>query len=133
MNGKIKLVNPDRCGVIEAVPQAHEIGLDVASARRRGLAGFPPGILGILGGVADRIRYAGHSGHSCMRGNVCWSDFSQPNPRLAHPGSSCHGRQSIVGATMRPLTNIGLYKIAHSMAVESVETRGTNFLFQKLQ
>jgi hypothetical protein len=91
------------------------------------------GILGILGGVADRIRYAGHSGHSCMRGNVCWSDFSQPNPRLAHPGSSCHGRQSIVGATMRPLTNIGLYKIAHSMAVESVETRGTNFLFQKLQ
>jgi hypothetical protein len=55
-----------------------------------------------------------------MRGNVCWSDFSQPNPRLVHPGLSCHGCQSVVGATMRPLTNVGLYTIAHSMAVESV-------------
>ena len=34
---------------------------------------------------------------------------------------------------MRSLTNVGLYKIAHSMAVGSVETRGTNFLFQRLQ
>ena len=34
---------------------------------------------------------------------------------------------------MRPLTNVGLYKIDHSMAVESVVTRGTNFLFQMLQ
>jgi hypothetical protein len=34
---------------------------------------------------------------------------------------------------MRPLTNVGLYTIAHSMAVESVGTRGTNFLFQMLQ
>jgi hypothetical protein len=40
---------------------------------------------------------------------------------------------SIVGATMCSLTNVGLYKIALSMTVESVETRGTNFLFQMLQ
>ena len=41
----------------DVVSQAREIGLDVASARRCGLAGFPPGV---LGGVADRIRYGGH-------------------------------------------------------------------------
>jgi hypothetical protein len=30
------------------------------------------------------------------------------------------------------LTNVGLYKIARSMTVESVETRRTDFLFQML-
>src|SRR6202040_1128559 len=112
---------------------APELGLDGGGTRRRGLAGFLPGIHGILGGVAHCIRYAGHSGHSCMRGDVCWSDFSQPNPRLAHPGLSCHGCQSVVGATMCSLTNVGLYKIAHSVTVESVEARGTKFIFQMLQ
>ena len=31
---------------------------------------------------------------------------------------------------MCSLTNVGLYKIAHSVAVEIVETRGTNFYFK---
>lgn len=34
---------------------------------------------------------------------------------------------------MCSLTDVGLYKIAQSMTVESVETCGTNFLFQMLQ
>src|ERR1700730_4585680 len=30
-----------------------------------------------------------------------------------HPGSSCHGCQSVVEATMRSSTNVSLYRIAH--------------------
>jgi hypothetical protein len=45
----------------DVISQAREIGLDVASAGRRGLAGFPPGSLGIVGRVTTRIRCAGHS------------------------------------------------------------------------
>jgi hypothetical protein len=42
------------------------------------------------------------------------------------------GVKAIAG-TMHSSTNVSLYKIAHSMAIESVETRGSNFLFQMLQ
>jgi hypothetical protein len=34
---------------------------------------------------------------------------------------------------MCSLTNVGLYKIAHPVTVESVEARGTKFIFQMLQ
>jgi hypothetical protein len=32
-----------------------------------------------------------------------------------HPGSFCHGCQSVVGATMRSSTNVSLYQIAHAI------------------
>jgi hypothetical protein len=36
-----------------------------------------------------------------------------------HPGSSCHGCQSVVEATMRSSTNVSLYRIAHCNLLRS--------------
>jgi hypothetical protein len=36
-----------------------------------------------------------------------------------HPGSFCHGCQSVVGATMRSSTNVSLYRIAHCNLLRS--------------